>query len=604
MKSNLKKPVFTSLCSLVGVLGFALIATSNDELNLVASGKPACTLVAIGENDAQPLLQRAAGIVRDTVRQWTGVQLPLEKLNEPESKLPAKQAIVFTTVDSLKKSNPGLMKSHDDFAKARSLDDHGFAIVPLEVDQAKQLFIVGKTARGVYNGAIYLRDFCIDGKQDGLYAEYRSVSRSPRLGGRVAYALSIWGNAAQYTPEDWATEFQSFARDGIDRIYFWVSGHFPSKKFPQTYKVQDIQNGKLYDTTADSRIATIPDLQRIIKSAHELDLKIYLGGGLGGWVGTQFITNQEPETMKQGNKEPTLCPSNRKSHQSLVEYYQELYAALPQADGLFIESADESGDCHCASCSRQLDNLGSRQFGQSQLAICQEIMSGIWRDHPHARFAYTIGYQEHKKDVAYYKLIKQLSTDPRFEWMEARNSWSFPGADGEALPAAKFSPHVMHWRQYYNAPLDALIADASRANKEGLYGLITSFEPGYATGSFYNDIPFPVDLLPYALTGFVFREATWNPELTTAEMRARIQQRFFGKEAPAVLGEDLWKLREIIRTHKNVNQVAEIEKHIQAARANETPKTREGLALMTRAIADIQMYLTKKKDGSQLTESR
>ena len=126
-------------------------------------------------------------------------------------------------------------------------------------------------------------------------------------------------------------------------------------------------------------------------------------------------------------------------------------------------------------------------------------------------------------------------------------------------------------------------------------GLVTCFSPGFDKGVFYKDVPIPTDALPHALTGFVYREATWNPDLTVDDMHDLAQRRFFGKEAPKNLSDDLWKLREIMRTKKGVEQVSEIEQHIQEAQSNAGPKTLEGLTIMTRAVDDIQKVLTKKK---------
>ena len=415
------------------------------------------------------------------------------------------------------------------------------------------------------------------------------------MSGRPVYTLTIWAQESRYTAADWETVFQSFAHDGVDTVYFWVSGHFPSKQFPQAYKCKNVFDGKLYDTTEETQIGTVQDLNDIVGSAHKLGLKIYLGGALGGWCGTQFLTNLEPDTLKIGPKEPSLCPSNPKCRKALVEYYQEIFAAIPEADGLFIESTDEIGECKCDLCSKPVDALGSKQFGQSQLSLCQEIMSAVWRDHPQAHLAYTVGYQEHVKDVAYYSLIKRLSEDPRFEWMEARNSWSFPGPSGEVRPASFFSKKFMHWNQDANTTLETIIGNAKRAKGEGMCGLVTCFSPGFDKGVFYKDIPIPTDALPHALTGFVYREATWSPDLTVKEMHDLAQRRFFGKEAPKNLSDDLWKLREIMRTKKGIEQVAEIEEQIQKAHSNASPKTLEGLAIMTRAVNDIHKYQAKKK---------
>jgi hypothetical protein len=179
--------------------------------------------------------------------------------------------------------------------------------------------------------------------------------------------------------------------------------------------------------------------------------------------------------------------------------------------------------------------------------------------------------------------------------MEARNSWSFPGPSGEARPASFFSKKFMHWNQDANTSLETIIGNANRAKGEGMCGLITCFSPGFDSGVFYKDIPIPTEALPHALTGFVYREATWNPDLTVDGMRDRTQKRFFGKEAPKNLSNDLWKLREIMRTKKGMDQVSAIEQHIQEAHSNAGPKTLEGLAIMTRAVNDIHTYQAKKK---------
>ena len=355
------------------------------ELPLVTAGKPTCSLVVVSKGEPEHILKLSTVPIVETLQRWTGVAPPAPRLIKTAAELPTENAIVFTTLDTLKAIAPDLVASHKELAQVTKLDEQGFACIPIKTSNTKQLFVVSQTPRGVYNGAVYLRDFCIEGDKQNLSAEFQPVVRSPKMGGRSAYTLTIWAEESKYTAADWDTEFQSFARDGIDRIYFWTSGHFPSKKFPQTYKREYVFEGKLYDTTKESKIGTVKDLNDIVDSAHKYGLKIYIGGGLGTWCGSLFLTDLDPETLKVGPKEASLCPSNPKARKAIIDYYQEMFAAIPEADGLFIESADEIGECKCPQCSRPLDDLGSRQFGQAQLSICQEIMSGIWRDHPDAQ---------------------------------------------------------------------------------------------------------------------------------------------------------------------------------------------------------------------------
>jgi hypothetical protein len=118
--------------------------------------------------------------------------------------------------------------------------------------------------------------------------------------------------------------------------------------------------------------------------------------------------------------------------------------------------------------------------------------------------------------------------------------------------------------------------------------------------------------MPYVLNYFVYREMTWQPALTLDQMRQRVQQRFFGNEASEQLGKDLWELREVMReasagtwglssgvwgfvgckplTPAAKMQLQRLEEHIKTARAGASPKTLEGLDLMTTAIDDIRKY--------------
>lgn len=523
-----------------------------------------CTIVMAP--DAGALVERAAQTVAGTVRRWGGPTLLVVRAKD----LPAGRCLVFTT----------------DPARGLPADEHGFAIVP----EGEKVFIASRSPRGLYNAAIYLCDFLIDGPARSLMLNATPLQRAPAMPGRPAYALTIWGNEAEYTAADWENIFESFARDGMDRVYFWASGHFPSAKFPQTYKY-----ATPYDTTAKSRIGTVEDLQAIIRHAHDWGLKLYLGGGLGGWCGTGRITNLKAGTMKTGTQQAaaSLCPSHPESRTALLEYYTEMFDALPEADGLYIELAEEFGECRCELCAKPLDEVGSKQYGRSVLTLAREIAEQNLKRHPRAKFAYTVGYDEHAKDPEFYRLLHDMG-DEHYEWMEARQRWEFTGPGGKNRPAAQFSKRIMKWGQWYNQPLDNMVATANRAASAEFYGLITSFEPGFASGSFYKQIPYPTGLLPYALTGFAFRELTWEPTLSLDGLKKRAGARFFGADAPASLTEDLWELREIIRTSGRKTtreQLAKIEADIAKSAPTAGPKTREGLELMRTAVADIRTHL-------------
>jgi hypothetical protein len=585
---------------LLTVLWVAPGSVAAAEMEIVRGGQAAASIVVAAEA-SDWLTSHAAQNLRAVVQAWTGVEVPVITWMPGRGTLPSGPLLILAEAGSLGRLPSGT--SREAFEQAQLVSEGGFACQPGEIDGRPTYFAVGKTNRGLFNAAQYIRDFLLDGSKENLKLDTQKVLRSPQSGGRPVYLLTIWGQEAEYSVADWEKIFDSFARDGFDRVYFWLSGHFPSQKYPQTYKVKDDR----LDTTEKSRIGTLEDQRRLIRAAHERGLKFYLGGAMGGWVGTRFLTNLDPETMKtplpNGPWEGkySLCPSHPKSRKALIEYYTEMFDALPEADGVYLESADEWGECACDRCSRPVDQAGSRYFGQAQLSLLQEVASSIWRRHPHARFCYTIGYDQHTNDPAYYAVVRQMR-DPRFEWMEARNSWLFPSYLGKALPVPYFTRRAMRWQQYYARPLKQIVDDGARVAADGWYGLITAFEPGAGTGSFYNQIPYPTDTIPYIVTYFVFRETCWDAPTTVDQMLDRVYARFFGKEAPRQMAKALWDLREtmlaasvsrIDATKKKevLQNLSDIEQALKQATTNAGPKTLETIGLMQKAITDARDHL-------------
>lgn len=210
-------------------------AAAAETLPLFKDGKPAGSVVVLcGKSEDEPLLQSGAGAIAGTVQRWCGSALPVRLLKGDGEKVPAEPAIVLTTLERLRKISPAVAAQSPAILQTAFMDDHGYTCTPVGDPSSRSLYIVSRTARGVFNGAIYARDFLIDGTKADLTVRLEPVTRSPQMGGRANYTLTIWGNEPLYTAADWERIFDSFARDGFDRVYFWVSGHFPSRLYPQT----------------------------------------------------------------------------------------------------------------------------------------------------------------------------------------------------------------------------------------------------------------------------------------------------------------------------------------------------------------------------------
>ncbi len=517
---------------------------------------------------------------------------------------------------------------------------------------------MGKTPRGAYNAAVFCRDFLLDatpgpaGKAD-VFARAAAVVRSPRLAVRGTYHLSIYGVAMKYTAEDWMKVIDRDAEDGMERVYFWLSGHHPSRRYPHLYNV---------DATHGTRL-TVDGVRRLIRHCHDRCIKFYIGGGVFAWTASHYLIQGHPEIAAVGAG--GLCPSKPFARTGTREHFLEMYDTWPEADGFLFEVRDEQGECRCPDCRRALDAFGSRAYGRAEITWLQEFAREAWQRNPRLHFCWLIGYAEHHKDVAYYEEVRRLS-DPRFEWLDARvgldlgGPWRLPGPGGRPHPLAFFSRAIAHWDPFYKQPLDRILIAARRAADEGLSGYVPAFEPGFDTASYYsNEIPLPVDRLPYCLTGFAYREATWEPGLTFDELKRRVHRRCFSPDAPARFADDLVYLRQFSLDHaseiarfvrprfgyggerierltvegerqrvrsipdpktrrveadrlrktlarlagvrKDLDRMDTIEAALNQADPTATPKTREGLALLRRMIADTrQLYRQAVPDPKAL----
>ena len=637
----------------VAVVGFlslsARVAASEVAslfFDVVVNGRSAATVV-VPDDDA-PMWGQAVALISETCERWGGVKPDVHRMPR-EGHLPLGNVIVIGTPDTL----PELCEtSHHPDSKLLRVPTtcrHGYAIESRATKDCKQLVIAGKTPRGAFNGAVYCRDFLLDstiaptGGAD-VFVRKASLLRSPHFQIRGSYTLTMYGIAPQYTAEDWQPIIDRFAEDGMERTYFWLSGHYPSKKYPELYNVDEVRGTRL----------TVEGVRNLIRYCHDRDISFYIGGGAFGWIATgRALAKAHPETASEGVR--GTCPASPRAREIITEHYLEICDSLPEADGFFFELRDELGECQCARCQTVIDEDGSKAYGQYEISWLQAFCRAAWKRNPKLRICSLVGYNEHQSDVNYYRHVRQMN-DPRIEWLDCRvgllgdQPWVMPGPRKEMRPMVYFSHRISHWSPQYWHPIEWTMLFARRAADEGYGGFVTAFEPGFHTASYYHDvIPFPVNILPYALSGFIYRELTWDPALTREELNMRVQRRFFSPDSPARLAEDLIYLRSFMTEHKWVipnyssgyvdwdcnaipqrtiagelarilaitdaverttqerkaledwkklaavpdhlsGRMAEIETLIEDMSPNATPKTREGFALMQRLIDDTRKY--------------
>jgi hypothetical protein len=328
------------------------------------------------------------------------------------------------------------------------------------------------------------------------------------------------------------------AADTMNVTMFWLSGLFPSKKYPAAI---------VYDK---SRIG-VEDVRAMIRHAHDRGVRFLLGSGVFAWFAVDALAERFPESKAKGCG--GMCPSNPRARELNRQYLLEMLDAFPEADGFFLEIRDEYGPCQCPVCQRRLDQHGSKEYGQAELSFLRELAEEVWRRNPKAIFISSIGYGDesagaHTGDVLFYEGIRGMS-DPRLFWLLCRDNWALPAAGGGRKPIRYFSNNLIQWCQYYRLGAADIAKWARRSHDAGCIGFCPAFEPGFCSASWYSDeVPYPVDRIPYLVTRFAYREFCWDPDMTDGEFRARLLRRFFGAKAPACLADDLLALFDLIRT--------------------------------------------------------
>ena len=420
------------------------------------------------------------------------------------------------------------------------LSEEGFALETVERGKAKYLVIAGRTPKGVFHGAVYVRDFLLDilPPDQGVVVRQVKLVRSPALAIRGPYLLTQYGNVPQYTLEHWKHILDMMAEGGINQIHWWVAGMYPSKRFPETFGVT---NTKM----------SVADVRELIRFAQGLGMSFLVGGGAFSWTGSASLSNSHPEVMTQWG----MCPSHPKAQELMTAYTLDWLETFPRADGVWIEPRDEGGPCKCPRCDKRLDAFNSRQYGQSEMTWMKHLMKQVWERNPRYKMVWLIElldleahreHQPHIDDPLYFERMREIK-DPRIEWMVVWEAFKLVGPRNERIPVPFFSRQAMHWDKPYWPNLQNVFAHARIAAEQGYWGYSNAWEIGFASNDWYmSEVPYPVDIIPEIITSLGFREACWEPGQSWDDFTDRVHRRFFSREVPRSVAEDMLYLRQYI----------------------------------------------------------
>jgi hypothetical protein len=549
-------------------------------------GQQVTSRVVVGEHLSEPE-QVAIGKLRKTARETFGFDLPVVVYGP---NVPLDGAIVLGTPDT----NPLAARARE---AVKDLSPEGFIIEPVEALAGRYVLVAAKGPIGVLQAATYVANFGMQSEGRGVVLQLAPVKRDSPIRQRGTYNLVCWGLAPRYSRADWEKVIDAMADDGMNLIYFWLSGVFRSQLFPESF---------IYPETP----LTTDDIHQLIRHAHSRGIDFYLGTGVFAWFGIDEIAKYHSEFREVGI--PYMSRTNPKARAAMKSYLHELYDAFPEADGMWLEIADE-GDYACKDpeCQKPLDDFGSKVSGQVTPPFLKEFSQELWGKHPKAKLVWGIGYPEaHKWDVKYYDELRRNFRDPRYYFLEVRQNWELQDATGVLKPLRELSANAMHWDQYYRLPLREIGEHARRIYEDQLAGYVVAFEPGFNSHSvFGHSIPYPVDAIPYRLTRFAYREFTWEPTLTWPAFRQRLLEHFFGADADPELTDLTLTLFEFMRTGPITGSFRELTHPVDGSGYGKMLKPRlaaieqrltqlepklgarakaEGLPLLRRAIRDLR----------------
>ena len=203
-------------------------------LDVVKDGQPSAVLVL---PDAASEIERIAA---DKLIAWcetyAQVKLPLQRTSDLGPAAEGNYILLGTgenqplIADMIKNGDGGP-------ADLPFLSDEGFGLETVEKAKAKYLVIAGRKPKGVFHGAVYVRDFLLDilPPAEGVVIREVKMVRSPALAIRGPYLLTQYGKTLLYTLDHWKHIIDMMAEGGINQIHWWIAGMYPSERFPETF---------------------------------------------------------------------------------------------------------------------------------------------------------------------------------------------------------------------------------------------------------------------------------------------------------------------------------------------------------------------------------
>lgn len=385
------------------------------------------------------------------------------------------------------------------------LGDEGFRIHTHQVDQRRFIIVHAKTPVGLKHGCQELVYYRIAATCETASVPWPiDVTMKPAVAYRGCYVLPCW--SAYDSLDSWRRVLQFNSELALNRNWFWLNG-FPLLP----------QYGGIYQDTA---LGDVNNVRGLIELCHNEGMKFCIGGGWFTWHHKESASGSEANRVARvgaGGGEAPMAADNQ-TMATGIQYYLDLLAALPEADGFYLEPTGEGTEADGAVWRKHVDALA-------------RLLKEIDRKRPEFEVAVAIG-RFNSSD--YRRAIHELAPE-KTHWFWA---WGDPVED----KAMAEHPLVLRWHTTQVMSSYHGSHEPPQPVEAALTGLVTSFDPGMGFGNPWNGWPkigvdHPRNFHPYTMPYFShqywFRERCWNLNLTEQQFAERLSRRLFDSDMPA-----------------------------------------------------------------------
>lgn len=422
----------------------------------------------------------------------------------------------------------------------------GFRILTHASGDRRFVIVTARTPIGLKHGCLELVFFRTRAASSGGAVEWPlDVTMRPRFPYRGVYMLPCW--SAYDDLDTWRKVLRFHSELTLNRNWFWLAG------FP----LLDAYGGKY----VGSALAVPENVRDLIDLCHAEGMRFYVGGGWYNWHHADAAAG----SIERG-----------------IQYYRDLFALLPGADGLYLEPTGEGKSIDEATAGKHLDAI-------------RDLLGGLLAARPDFEVAVAIGKFNSKR---WREALSAIDPNRLWWWW----CWGDPVEDG----ALAEYPLVLRWHTIVRMSEYHGSQDPPRPTETDLPGFATSYDPGQGYGNPWNGwaalgVESPRDFHPHTMPFFshqyFFRERCWNVDLSPEEFAARLSRRLFDADMPAASIRRYLRLAELCPRPVEAPDadLEEIDAFVRAHSLLGTPRNRDTLRRMREALEGVASV--RRKEG-------